>query len=506
MQYKDAGKSLGEIARQLGVATILEGSVQFSGNRVRVNAQLIDARRDAHIWARSYDDDVADIFALESELAEKIAQELAMRLSPQEKAAIEEIPTGNLVAYQFYIRAKNLIDQSFFDTGQTDLVEAVSLLNQAVRLDPSFWRAYYQLAHAQDQIYLRSFDRSSNRLNLADDAIRALQRLRPDSGEAHLALAKHLYWGYQDYDHARRELLLARLSLPNDPLCFLLLGYIDRRQGRWNESISNMRDALELDPRNPRNLVVLDQLTKTYICLRDYHHAREILQRSLEISPADLSTRMQLAILQFYNNADLKELKQTLAAVIGEKPEAAEIFAEQSMLVGIWERDSNQAAAGLASLPSTGCYDEAIPFPRGWCVGKVASLRGDRAAAETSFAAARSELESSLREHADDGPMLCAAAVIDAALGRKEKAIEEGRRAVALLPLERDSINGALAMQYLAAIYGLSGEREQALRQLEAASKVPGYLSYGELMLDPIWAPVRDDSRFVTIASSLKQK
>src|SRR5436853_5410315 len=234
LQYKStARRNLREIAKVLGVAHVLEGTVQRSGGRVRVNAQLVDARTDSQIWAERYDRDIADVFAIESEVAGKIVAQLQAKISPSEKAAIEEKPTADLTAHDLYIRAKTLIMTAVFSTPQTEsLFDAVRLLNEAIEHDPDFALAYYQLAHTHDLLYFTGADHTPARLAMAEAAIQSLTRLLPNSGEAHLALAKHLYWGYLDYDRARGELGLAQKSLPNDPWVFVLIGYIDRRQGR----------------------------------------------------------------------------------------------------------------------------------------------------------------------------------------------------------------------------------------------------------------------------------
>jgi len=264
MQYKNSiQRNLREVGKALGVAHILEGTVQRAGGRVRVSAQLIDARTDAHLWAESYDREIADVFAIENELAEQIVSQLKSKLSPQEKAAIERKPTADLAAYDLYTRAKILIERAVFnEPREASLLEAVGLLEQASSRDPSFALAYYQLAHAHDQLYWVQYDRSSHRLALANAAIQTLWRLRPDSGEAHLALAKHLYWGYLDYDRARQELAAAERALPNDSECLLLLGYIDRRQGRWDESINEMQRAQALDPRN---IIISKQIALSFV-------------------------------------------------------------------------------------------------------------------------------------------------------------------------------------------------------------------------------------------------
>ena len=282
MQYRDTKRNLREIGKALGVAYVLEGSVQRSGNRVRVNAQLVNAQTDTHLWAEHYDRDLEDVFAIQSELAEKIVSHLKAQLSPAEKAAIELRPTLDLAAHDLYVRAKVLIDNAVFNTPRTqNLEEAVHLLNQAIARDPTFLLAYYQLAHAHDQLYLFGVDHTPARLALADAAIQAMQRLSPNSGETHLALAKHLYWGYLDYDGARKELIEARRTLPNEPLTFLLAGYIDRRQGRWDESTRNLERAVELDPRN---VFFLQQIALSYHNLRRYADMAAALDRALMLS------------------------------------------------------------------------------------------------------------------------------------------------------------------------------------------------------------------------------
>src|SRR5260370_12140025 len=261
VEYRNrAQRKLRQIGQALGVAHILEGTVQRAGGRVRVSAQLIDARTDAHAWAQHYDREIADVFGIENELAEQIVGQLKSKLSTSEKAAIEEKPTGDLAAYDLYLRGRELVEGAVFTSGN-ELFEAIRLLEQAVQRDPSFALAYYQLAHAHDQLYVRALDRTSERLNLAEAAIQSLRRLRPESGEAHLALAKHLYWGHLDYDNARKELTAAGRALPNEPVSFLLTGYIDRRQGRWEESLQNMLHALELDPAGPQTPFMLEQIS-----------------------------------------------------------------------------------------------------------------------------------------------------------------------------------------------------------------------------------------------------
>src|SRR5438105_9211411 len=297
MQYREGAKrNLRDIGQALGVAYALEGTVQRSGTKVRVTAQLIDARTDAHVWAGQYDRELADVFTLQAEIADKISAQLKVKLAPHEKAAIQQRPTNDLIAFDLYIRAKNLIDSAVLNAPRDEnLNEAVDLLEQAIGRDRSFALAYFQLAHAHDQIYFGGSDHTLARVKKAEAAIRALEQLRPDSGEAHLALAKHLYWTYFDYDGARRELAGISAKLPNNPWPFVILGYIDRRQARWEQSTQNLERALQIDPLN---LAILQQIAITYEHLHRYADAVATLDHALEIAPDDIVTRVTRETLE----------------------------------------------------------------------------------------------------------------------------------------------------------------------------------------------------------------
>jgi TolB-like protein/class 3 adenylate cyclase len=506
MQYKSGAElNLREIAKALGVAHVLEGSVQRTGGRVRVNAQLIDARTDNQLWAERYDRDVADVFAIESELAGKIVAQLKSKLSPEEKAAIEVRPTADLAAYDLYAHAKTLIDNNLLSGDPSkDLFEAVRLLDEAVKRDPSFFLAYYQLAHANDVIYNAGFDHTPARLALADAAVQSLRRLRPDAGETHLALAKHFYWGHLDYVRARQELTTAQQALPNDSLAFLLAAYIDRRQGRWQDSVQNFDRAAKLDPRNA---TILQQFSLTYENLRRYADVAATLDRALVLAPNDLFLRIARAGVALNWRADPKPLHATVETILAENSNAAPpLVADEWLPLALCERDSAAAERALAAMSPRGCQDGAIPFPNSWCEGIVARLRGDESAAVVAFTNARKELEKTVHDQADYAEGLCALGVIDAALGNKEDAIREGRRAVELMPASKSAIEGPLLIKYLALIYAWTGEKDRALKRLEEAAKLPGFLSYGQLRLQPYWDSLRGDPRFEKIVASLAPK
>ena len=502
MQYRSgAERNLRDIGRDLGAAHIVEGTVQRVGNRVRVSAQLIDARTDRHLWAEHYDRDLANVFGLESDLAETIVAQLRSKLSPQEKAAMEMQPTSDPVAHDLYLRANALMSGPLFNAqGTENLFKAVDLLEKAVAQDSNYFLAYCLLARAHDQIYLTGPDHTPARLAQADAAIKAAQRLYPDAGETHLALAEHLYCGSLAYDEARRELEIARTSLPNEPVTYELAGFIDRRQGRWDASTRNLVHALELDPRNT---YLLQQLAVSYQLLRRYADAVALLDRALKIRPDDVGLQVARADIDLYQRADTRPLHSTIEKIVTANPEAASGLADEWLYLALCERDSAAAERAVAAMREEGYNNEGVLFSRPWCRALVARARGDTAGARSAFSSARDEVERRLQDAPDQSQSLCVLGMIDAALGRKDEAIREGRRAVELLPLEKDSINGALAIEYLAVTYAWTGEKDQAIEQLKRAASIPSDVSYGQLRLHPFWDPLRGDPRFEEIVASL---
>ena len=501
MQYAaNTRRNLPDIARALGVAHVLEGSVQRAGNRVRVNAQLIDARTDAHMWAEHYDRQLADIFAIESELAQQIVTQLRAQLSPREKAAIEERPTSNLAAYDLYVRAKSALARAGSVRPAENLSEAEQLLNQAIELDPNFFSGYCALASVHDQIYFGGVDHTPSRLAQARAAIDSALRLRPESGEAHLALADHFYCGYLDYERARTELQVARESLPNEPRVFELTSYIDRRQGRWDESLRNMQRALDLDPHN---LSYLQQIARSYNYLRRFSEQAAALDRALEKMPRDMGIRIQRAAIALEARADTKPLHGVIDRILQENANSAAQIADVWFYLALCERDFEAASRALAAMPEDGYTNEGLAFPKSWFEALAARAHGDMPAAKAAFGKARAIVEKNVREQPDHAQTLCVLGVIDAGLERKDDAIREGREASALLPVSKESINGSLLMQYLAVIYAWCGETDLAFEQLEATARIPSPLNYGELKLNPWWDLLRRDPRFDKILTSL---
>jgi serine/threonine protein kinase/Tfp pilus assembly protein PilF len=501
MQYKSgSARDLRKIGHQLGVARVVEGSVQRAGNRVRVNAQLIDVSTNLALWGQTYDRDLADVFAIQSEIATSIARQLQASLSAREKTAIEQAPTNDVTAFELYARAEVLSSRD----AKANLLEAVNLLNQAVARDPSFFKAYCLLASTHDRLYFFGYDHTPARLALAEAAIEAAFRLHPDAGEAHLARAQNLYQGYLDYDAALAELEVAAKTLPNNASVFELKGFIERRQGKQEEAVRSLERAVDLDPRNS---VTLQQIALSYRHLHRFADQKSVLDRALAIEPNNIDIKLERAAVDFYWKADTSPLHQMVDSIRTANPAATRDVAEYWLLYALAERDSAAAKnAVIAAGENPAFTDETVDFSRPFMEGVIARMTKDDAEARAAFTAARAEQQKIIQAPESYGPALCVRGLIDAGLGRKEEALREGRRAVELLPVEKDPIFGIAMVKYLAMIAAWVGDKDLACQQLAVASRPPSRITYGDLKLLPFWDPLRGDPRFDKIVASLAPK
>jgi TolB-like protein/Flp pilus assembly protein TadD len=494
-----------EIGHALNVAYVLTGNVKRQGASIRLNAELIDVRKNVRVPAEQSDGKLSDLFALQSEIARKVADKLGVAISVAEKTALQQPPDADLVSYEAYLGAKDLLNEIALSTRQKeDLFQAVQLLDQAVERSPSFFDAYCQLAGAHDRIYFGGFDHTDARLKLAEAVIQSIQRLRPESGDTHLALAQHYYWTYRDYDRAREELVLARLTLPNESRIPLLAGYIDRRQGRWEKSLEEIAQALEL---NPQDFSILQQIALTYEALGRYKEMASTLDRVLAIAPKDIPSRVRRALVDLENGADPKAFHTAVDSILMEDPNASLCFVNPWLFVVLRAPDPAAVQRALFNLTGCGCFDENVPFPSGWCEGQLAKWRGNDSAALAAFNSARNEVSQTVQKQPDYAAALCALGVIDAVLGNKMDAIREGERAVELTPVSKNAIEGATLVRYLAVIYAWTGEKDRAIQRLAETTYLPGsHISYGYLRLHPLWDPLRGDPRFEAIVDSLAPK
>jgi len=505
MQYKTGvARDLRKIGQELGVAHLLEGSVQRATNKVRVNAQLINARTDAHEWAENYDRPLDDVFAIQSEIAKAIADQLQAKLSPSEKNAIEERPTTDVAAFELYSRAKDLIlNTGFSAISAQNLLAGIDLLNQALARDPSFFAAQCQLAYAHDTLYALGTDHTPARLALADKALRAASQLRPDAGETHLARANHLYLAYRDYDGALAKLEVVRGTMPNSPRVFELTGFIARRRGAHEEGLRNLERAVALDPRN---FYTLQQLAISYELLRRFADEIAILDRALSIKPDDAETKAGRALVFLDWKGDTRPLHQTIDEIRAKNPEAVKSVADVWFLCALADRDASGAETALDALGDATFGDDQVQFDAAFGRGLLGRMLKDENKARSAFEASRPEQEKIVQEQAEFGPAVCILALIDAGLGRKEEALREIRRALELVPMEKDSTNAIHMIHYSAIVYAWVGEKDLALQNLAKAAQLPGFLNYGRLKLLPWYDPLRGDPRFEKIVASLAPK
>jgi len=510
MQYRAGEKrDLRQVANALGVANVLEGTVHRNANRVRVNTQLIDARQDTTIWADSFDRDLTDIFAIQSEVAQTIATKLAATLSPEEKRNIQKKPTENLEAYELYLRAKELLISvglaATFADVHKPLADAVSLLDRAVQLDPKFTLAYCRAAEAHDFLYL-FYEPTPEQRALGDAAISRALSLEPDMAEVHLAYAAHLFRCYRENDQARIQLNIARLGLPNDADAIALGAYIDRHQGQFEKAIQEFRDAIT---RDPRNSVFVEDLATTLLQVRQFRAAEQTFDRLTELRPDQPVLRMQKPFLLYYETGDDTAMRTALAALPGSVADDRGMLSLRLAFAFVgrnWAEvkaviekmnggdDEGEFANGGVNVP-IGCYSILL-----------ARLQGELTDANPSFAETRDQLDQRVQKEPGNAKLLSQLAVVDALLGKKDLAMAEGKHAVELLPISKDAVDGPYPELNLAAVYTWTNELDLAFETLTSLSKAPNGLYYGPLKREPYWEPLRQDPRYEKLLAELAPK
>ena len=511
MKYKSGlERNLREIANTLGVSHVVEGSVQRAGGRVRINVQLIDARNDAHLWAEHYDRDFADIFAIQTEIAERIADQLRAKLSGAEKAAIAERPTADLVAYAYYTRAKEIDIFANWEGAEKSAKQKVELLEKATQRDPNFALAYCELAKAQLDLF-SDIDRKP--IELAKKAAETALRLRPDLAEPHLTLARY-YWftspfvdsaeAVTYYDRAREELAIVRRKWPNNPEALLIEAAVGRHQNRWDASLANLRRASELDPQNGE---IAYRLQEIYFETRRYSELEQFIRkRPASGGPLPLRTFNWLAKMKLAQGDPVAA--QSLLEQVPLEFSPGEWIWDTRFKTVLYLRDYDAANRVIAATPANladAAFD-LVHSSANWAYGLVARARGDKQKALAAFAAAREKIEAQWSDKPEDDPeYLSGVARLDAGLGRKEQAIREAQHAVELMPITKDSLNGPTLVTNLVLVYAWTGERDAALEQLEKVATLSGYgPTYGDLLLNPCWDDLRGDPRFDKIVAAAK--
>lgn len=490
MEYENKTRNLKKIAEDLGVATILEGSVRRSGLRVRISAQLIDANTDEHLWAENYDRDLTDIFALQSTIAEEIVEALKTTLTPEEKKSIESVPTQNTQAYDIYLKARDYYSLSF--ENRDSAATAERLYNRAIKLDPSFALAYAALSQLHGDLYWFVLDHTEERLQKAKTAVDHALRLQPDLTEGQIALAYYYYQGFRDYARTQEILEKVSQSEPNNAEVYALLAYTQRRQGLWDKCLTNLKKAVKLDPRNPD---YWRSLAQTYEALGQYPLAVEHFEKTIELTPESLIVPIFKGYLYMNWKGDTSAMK----GVLEDIPSSMDLQGNVSYArwwVHLWERDYQGALAALWSY-SEEVYDfQDTIFHKEYLKGELYLLMGEKEKARIALEASLEYLEPAAVEHRDDPRYHSALGFAYARLGRKEAAIREGFEAVKLMPIAKDALDGPGYARDLALIYALVGETEQAIDELENLLSLPASITREQLRNSPHWDPLRDNLRF----------
>jgi len=490
MQYRAKAHNIRAIAQELGVSAVLEGSVRRSGNRVRLVVQLIDALNDRQIWAQEYDRDLTDVFAIQSGLAQEIANQLKAKLSPSEINRIKERPTQSDEAYQLYLRAHAMYSrpEETLDT----LQRAEQLYEKATQLDPSFALAFARLGHIQSWIYYL-FDPTPERLTKARRAATEAMRLQPEAPESHLATGYVAYYGDRDYERALGEFEIARGGLPNDPSVFIAIASIERRQGKWKQSIADYEKAASLSPGDP---IIIENLALTYQAVRDFPAAAKAFDRAVALVPNSFEAKSLRATVEVEWKGDLGMMKTLLASLPADF-ESFGMVALARFNVSFFERKFDEALNALWRSPLENLHGQtSTPLPKSFLAAQVYRLIPDPKKAHAEYEHALSIAQRALEESPQDSARHALIGLIYAGLGRKEDAIREGNRALELLPESRDAIDAPLLVVAMARIYAITGDVEKAIDLLQHSLQTPAGLTVHEIRMDPTWDVLRQSPRF----------
>jgi TolB-like protein/Tfp pilus assembly protein PilF len=503
-KYKSAPEDLKTVANELGVATVLEGSVQKAGDKVRVNVQLLDARIDTHLWAKSYDRDLKDVFAVESEVAQEIADTLRAKLSPSQSDALATAPTRDTEAYDLFLKgeyeerqAERALSAESFDRAQT-------FYRQALARDPNFALAYARLAYNElNRHWFISNLTSAELAEVKSNIDRALA-IAPASPDAHLALGLFYYWGYRDYDAGLRELDRVLELQPSSSNGWNYRAAIYRRRGEWQRALAEFERAAELDPRDSQ---IPGQIGETYLTLRRWSDAEHMVTRALAIDPHDVLAARFLALTYINSTGDIRRARRAFEGVPAESNFTVAsawgviaVMIDQRVYLDVFEKHFADALKAWGTTPRNS--PEARLRQLEARVG-IQVLAGQGAVAKPECEQARALLEARLAERPEDRNSLTALAWVYVCLGRDGEALRVARQAADLLPIEKDALAGPYFLTALAEIEARTGRAEGAVKILRQLITAPAgeVVSIARLKIDPVWDPIRSDPGFQKLLS-----
>ena len=502
MQYKDREESTQQIAKELGVDYILQGTIQRErpsdpNSQVRIRPQLIKASDDTHVWAQAYDEQMSEVFRLQSDLAERVAQALDIALLEPERRALASRPTENIEAYEYYLRGNEYFHRSFL---KSDFRIAIGMYEKAVELDPTFSLAHAELSRAHVRLYWDYSDRSEERLALAKQAIDKAFQLNPNLPEAHLALGDYYYRGHLDYDRALEHFAIARKSQPNNSELLSLIGFVQRRQGKFEQALANLKKASELNPFPTQ----IYHVALTYMILGKYAEAEGYYERIISLT-LNLSIGYRSKAWLYLRWQGSTEKARAILAEALQNIKSTEEHHIVNLLVDIDVLDRNyQEALDRLSLKSEDTDNRFYFRPNALRYALIYGFMNKNELAKKYYDEARSILESKIQERPEDAQFHSSLGIAYAGLDRKEDALREGRLGVKLLPVTKDAWVGVYRVEDLAKIYVMVDEFDAAIDKLEFLLYRPGKMSIPLLRLDPAWDPLRNHPRFKKLIKSNK--
>ena len=498
MQYKGTIKTSPEIGNELNVNYLIGGSVQRHENQIKIRVQLINARIDIPLWGEIFEGNWQDIMTIQSEIAKQIADKLKIVLSPEEIFQIDKKATENAEAYNSYLQGNDYYLRSY---DKENFEIAIKMYSKAIKLDPNFALAYVKIAQCYLQLHWFYYDISADRLTKAKQAIDAAFRIDPDLPEAHLAMGNYYYIGFLNYTKAIEQLQIAQNRLANNSDLYYVRANIYRRAGEWELSEADYMKAYELDPTSPP---VLQNIGVTASLLKEYQKAEEFFNQALQINPTFIEVIWQKWFLYLKWKGNILQARQTLdEAFEFNECKANPLLYESNILLDIYANDYLKALSNISSNDIDFIFVQFYVDLKSLLYARVYDLMNMPQEADKYYNSAIITLDSMILRNPDDPRLFSAKGIALAGLGEKEKAIEAGKRAVELMPIEKEAYRGVFRVEDLAKIYVMVGEYDKAMDQIKLLLSLPGPLSVKLLLLDPAWKPLWDLPEFKKIINSV---